>query len=135
MEFFHTRILQWLPFPSLGIFLTQGSNLSLLCLLHCRQSLYLLGHWGSPKYYYTTIVVHNPWLVESKDVEGWIQKACFKVIHRFLTGRRWMPLTPTLFKGSAILPMWAFIKNFPNHWWRPSGRLSDFHLPDPLVTK
>ena len=46
-----------------------------------------------------------------------------------------MPLTPTLFKGSAMLPMWAFIKNFPNHWWRPRRRLSDFHLPDPLVTE
>ena len=27
-----------------GIFLTQGSNLHLLCLLHCRQILYLLSH-------------------------------------------------------------------------------------------
>ena len=31
-----------LPFPSPGIFPTQGSNLHLLCLLHCRQVLYLL---------------------------------------------------------------------------------------------
>ena len=30
-----------------GIFPTQGSNLSLLCLLHCRQILYHLSHWGS----------------------------------------------------------------------------------------
>ena len=29
-----------------GIFSTQGSNLSLLCLLHCRQSLYCLNHQG-----------------------------------------------------------------------------------------
>ena len=28
-----------------GIFPTQGSNLRLLCLLHCRRTLY---HWGSP---------------------------------------------------------------------------------------
>ena len=27
-----------------GIFLTQGSNLHLLCLLHCRQILDLLSH-------------------------------------------------------------------------------------------
>ena len=31
-----------------GIFLTQGSNPSLLCLLHRRQILYLLSPWGSP---------------------------------------------------------------------------------------
>ena len=31
-----------------GIFLTQGSNSRLLCLLHCRGILYLLSHWGSP---------------------------------------------------------------------------------------
>ena len=30
-----------------AIFLTHGLNLCLLCLLHCRQILYLLGHWGS----------------------------------------------------------------------------------------
>ena len=32
-----------------GIFLTQGSNPHILCLLHCRQILYPLWHWGSPK--------------------------------------------------------------------------------------
>ena len=31
-----------------GIFLTQGLNPHLLCLLHCRQILYLLRHRGSP---------------------------------------------------------------------------------------
>ena len=35
-------------FPLQGIFLTQGSKLHLLCLLHCRWILYLLSHWGSP---------------------------------------------------------------------------------------
>jgi len=34
------------PFLLQGIFPTQGSNLHLLCLLHCRQILYLLSHWG-----------------------------------------------------------------------------------------
>ena len=32
-----------------GIFPTQGSNLHLLCLLHCRQILYSLSHHGSLK--------------------------------------------------------------------------------------
>ena len=31
------------------IFLIQGSNLPLLCLLHCRWILYPLNHWGSPE--------------------------------------------------------------------------------------
>ena len=31
-----------------GIFLTQGSNPHLLCLLHCRWVLYPLSHWQSP---------------------------------------------------------------------------------------
>ena len=31
-----------------GTFLTQGSNPHLLCILHCRQILYPLSHWGSP---------------------------------------------------------------------------------------
>ena len=30
-----------------GIFPTQGSNLQLLCPLHCRQSLYVLSHEGT----------------------------------------------------------------------------------------
>ena len=32
-----------------GIFLTQGLNLHLLCLLHWRQILYHWGHLGSPE--------------------------------------------------------------------------------------
>ena len=35
-----------------GIFITQGSNLNLLCLLHCRQIIYLLSHQGSPGRHY-----------------------------------------------------------------------------------
>ena len=31
-----------------GSFPTQGLNLRLLYLLHCRRILYLLHHWGSP---------------------------------------------------------------------------------------
>ena len=40
----------WSGLPCLlqGVFPTQGSNLSLLHLLHCRQILYLLSHQGSP---------------------------------------------------------------------------------------
>ena len=35
-----------------GIFPTLGSNLHFLCLLHCRWTLYLLSHRGSPSYLY-----------------------------------------------------------------------------------
>ena len=35
-----------LPFPSPGIFQTQGSNPYPLLLLHCRQTLYYLSHLG-----------------------------------------------------------------------------------------
>ena len=54
-----TRLLHPRDFPCMnpglgchfhlqGIFLTQGSNTSLLRLLHCRQILYLLNHLGNP---------------------------------------------------------------------------------------
>ena len=33
-----------------GIFLTQGLNPGLLCLLHCRWIVYHLSHWGSPNF-------------------------------------------------------------------------------------
>ena len=39
------RILEWVPFPPLGIIPTQGSNPG---LLHCRQILYCLSHQESP---------------------------------------------------------------------------------------
>ena len=38
---FQARVLEWVcHFLLQGIFLTQGSNPGLLCLLHCRQVLY-----------------------------------------------------------------------------------------------
>ena len=37
---------------SQGIFPIQGSNLRLLCLLHCRQILYPLNHQGKPNFEY-----------------------------------------------------------------------------------
>ena len=42
-----SRLEYWsgLPFPSPGIFLTQGSNLSFLHILHWRVDYLLLSHW------------------------------------------------------------------------------------------
>ena len=43
------RILEWVSvFLQQGIFPTQGLNLGLLCLPHCRQILYPPSHQGSP---------------------------------------------------------------------------------------
>ena len=50
MGFSRQEYWSGLPFSSPGIFLTQGSNPCLLCLLHCRQILHLLSHQGSPTY-------------------------------------------------------------------------------------
>ena len=44
-EFPRQEYWSGLPFPSQGIFPTQGSNPG---LLHCRQMLYRLSHQGSP---------------------------------------------------------------------------------------
>ena len=44
---FQARILECIAiFLLRGIFPTQGSNMHFLCLLHCRQILYLLSHRG-----------------------------------------------------------------------------------------
>ena len=48
------------PFPSLGIFPTQGSNPG---LLHCRQILYQLSHQGSPE----TCLLHSNFQFERES--------------------------------------------------------------------
>ena len=45
MEFSRQEYWSRLPFPSPGVFLTQGSNLG---LLHCKYILYHLSYQGSP---------------------------------------------------------------------------------------
>ena len=44
MEFSRQEYWNGLPFPSPGIFLTQGSNPA---LLHCKQILYNVSHQGT----------------------------------------------------------------------------------------
>ena len=46
MAFSRQEYWSGLPFPSLGIFSTQGLNLG---LWHCKQTLHCLSHQGSPK--------------------------------------------------------------------------------------
>ena len=55
MGFFRQEYWSWLHFLLEGIFLIQGSNPPLLCLLHCRQILYQLSHWGP------YAIKHNAW--------------------------------------------------------------------------
>ena len=68
MEFPRQEYWSGLPFPSLGIFTTQGLNPWLLHLLHCRQIFfYPLSHQGSPIWKDThcsyTVSVHTvSWL-------------------------------------------------------------------------
>ena len=46
---FQARILEWVASPLLqGIFLTQGLNLCLLCLLHWQADSLPLSYLGSP---------------------------------------------------------------------------------------
>jgi len=52
MEFSRQEYWSGLPFPSPGIFLTQGSNLCLLCLLHWQVDSLPLSHLGSPPWHY-----------------------------------------------------------------------------------
>ena len=57
MEFSRQEYWNWLPFPSPGIFPTQGSNPG---LPHCGQTLYRLSHQGSP-IYKTSKAVYTPY--------------------------------------------------------------------------
>ena len=47
-----------------GVFPTQGSHLHLLCLLHCRQILYMLSPWGSP-YWSSAIPIFQRFVCDS----------------------------------------------------------------------
>ena len=56
-----------------GIFSTQGLNPCLLCLLHCRQILYLLSHWGSLSYtsiYKATCILKPLKNTDAEDFPG-----------------------------------------------------------------
>ena len=57
MEFSSQKYWSGLPFPSPGVFLTQGSNLG---LLHCRQILYCLSDLIQTFYHTTLTTPHLP---------------------------------------------------------------------------
>ena len=76
MGFPRQQFWSGLTFPSPGIFLTQGSNPRLLCLLQYRRILYLLSHWESPKYSDYFLLIKSLWEAEcflinsNKEIES-----------------------------------------------------------------
>ena len=59
-----------------GIFLTRGSNPSLLCLLHCRQILYRLSHWGSLYFVFTVSILWMSKHPETPSAPGLCHSVC-----------------------------------------------------------
>ena len=45
---FQAKLVEWVAISSRRIFPTQGSNRRFLCLVHSRQILCPVSHWGSP---------------------------------------------------------------------------------------
>ena len=69
-----------------GVFLTQGSNLCLLCLLHCRQILYPLSHVGKPCGNTSlTLFQASSWNQEKYIIQGlaWLSFNTVLLIHFF----------------------------------------------------
>ena len=66
------------------IFLTQGSNLYLFCLLHCRWILYPMGHRGSPVCYDPFTLPFSKYSSRNSLVVQWL-KLCTDTAgrHRF----------------------------------------------------
>ena len=69
---FQARILEWVAiFLFQGIFLTQGLNQHLLCLLCCRWVVYPLSQQGSPFFYGYVHNVHSVIIVTSQLPRSW----------------------------------------------------------------
>lgn len=49
------------------------------------------------------VVLHNPWLIESANLEPWILRTDCKVIHRFFTAWRVGVPHPHIVQGSTVL--------------------------------
>ena len=63
-----------------AVFLTQGSNPPLLCLLYCRRILYPLSHQGSP--HYLTIDILN-YFFRQINLETW-KEIFFSILYLHL---------------------------------------------------
>ena len=85
---FQARILEWVAiFLLQWVFPTQGWNLRLLCLLHCKQTLYPLRLQGNPS---CSSVIHFL-SIESRPMRSWWKpQTTYIGFDRFLitTGRK-----------------------------------------------
>ena len=85
---FQARILEWVAiFLLQWVFPTQGWNLRLLCLLHCKQTLYPLRLQGNPS---CSSVIHFL-SIESRPMRSWRKpQTTYIGFDRFLitTGRK-----------------------------------------------
>ena len=83
---FQARTLEWVAISLLqGLFLTQGSKLQVLRLLHCRQILYLLRHRGclAKALLYNRNLLHSWWMNVFKN--PWFVSVCVYVWERMRT--------------------------------------------------
>ena len=84
-----------------GIFLIQGLNLCLLCLLHCRQILYPLSHQGT--HYYEQSKWR--WWNSSWPILNPKEWCCFKILYsiwqQIWKTQQW----PQDWKRSAFIPV------------------------------
>ena len=83
----------------LGIFLTQGSNLG---LLHCRQILYSLSHWGSP-YFSVKSYISNPGSTPSSYEQSCFYTWILMTQDSITSGRTTVP--PSILEALGI-PHW-----------------------------
>ena len=99
---FQVRLLEWVAISfSRGIFLTQGSNPCLLCLLHCRWILYSLSNSISAKK--TDLIIK---LSALRHFRSWI----YSVVERL---KIWNQTSKFQFPGSSWL--------WKNTWISPSS--------------
>ena len=84
MGFSRQEFWSGLPFPFSGIFLTQGSNQHLLCLLHCKRILYRLSHGEAIRHYVCKWTVVFLFYSISRGSETWffLNNSHYKFIYR-----------------------------------------------------
>ena len=69
------RTLEWVAiFLLQGIFPTQGLNPLPLCVLHCRQILYSLSHWGSPLSFNSYLLPQWTWVWVNSRSWWWTRR-------------------------------------------------------------
>ena len=97
-----------------GIFLTQGSNQG---LLHCRQILYCLSHWGSPIYEFTHLITYlSIHLSNHLSISTTIRPSSHLSIQLFIWPQVYIitstiayhlfPILPFVHVCKSLLPQW-----------------------------